>query len=58
MQNIIGVDLGGTSIKTALVSSNGKIIKKCEIPTEAEKGTKTIREKKETSNSRNFYHYS
>ena len=42
MQNIIGVDLGGTSIKTALVSSNGKIIKKCEIPTEAEKGTKTI----------------
>src|SRR3989338_8523287 len=42
MQNIIGVDLGGTNIKTALIASNGKIIKKCEIPTEAKKGTKTI----------------
>lgn len=42
MQNIIGVDLGGTSIKAALVSQKGKIIKKCEIPTEAEKGAKAV----------------
>ncbi|MFH0867824.1 MAG: ROK family protein [Candidatus Woesearchaeota archaeon] len=42
MQNIIGVDLGGTNIKTALIASDGKIIKKCEISTEAKKGTKVI----------------
>lgn len=42
MANIIGIDLGGTSIKTGLVSSTGKIIKKYEIPTEARKGTKTV----------------
>lgn len=40
--NVIGVDLGGTSIKAGLVSSSGNIIKKCEIPTEAKKGNKTI----------------
>ena len=37
MASIIGVDLGGTTIKSALVSSAGKIIKKHEIATEAEK---------------------
>ncbi len=42
MQKIIGVDLGGTNIKAALVSPQGKIIKKCEIPTEAEKGEKAV----------------
>ncbi len=42
MQNIIGVDLGGTNIKAALVSPQGKIIKKCEIQTEAEKGAKAV----------------
>lgn len=42
MQNIIGIDLGGTNIKTALVSLDGKIIKKCEIPTQAKKGIKTV----------------
>ncbi len=42
MQNIIGVDLGGTSTKAALVSPQGKIIKKCEVSTEAEKGAKAV----------------
>ena len=42
MKSIIGVDLGGTNIKTALVSSNGKILKKYEIPTGTEKGTKAV----------------
>jgi len=42
MQNIIGVDLGGTNIKTALVTAKGKIIKKYETPTQANKGSKTI----------------
>jgi len=42
MKTIIGVDLGGTNIKTALVTQNGKIIKKYETKTEAKKGTKTV----------------
>jgi len=42
MRYIIGVDLGGTNIKTGLITLDGKIIKKYEIPTEAEKGTKTV----------------
>jgi len=42
MANIIGVDLGGTNIKTALVTLSGKIIKKYEIPTETKNGTKTV----------------
>ena len=42
MENVVGVDLGGTSIKGALVAKKGKIIKKCETSTEAKKGTKTV----------------
>lgn len=42
MGNIIGIDLGGTSIKTGLVSPTGKILKKYEMPTEARKGTKAV----------------
>jgi len=42
MRNSIGIDLGGTNIKTALVTSNGRIIKKYEAKTEAIKGTKTV----------------
>ena len=42
MANIIGIDLGGTNIKTGLVSPVGKILKKFEIPTEAGKGTKKV----------------
>jgi len=42
MQNIIGIDLGGTNIKTALVTAKGKIIKKYEIPTQANKDSKTV----------------
>jgi glucokinase len=34
----IGVDLGGTSVKSALISDKGKIVKRSEIETEAEKG--------------------
>jgi len=42
MQNIIGIDLGGTNIETALINSSGKIIKKYETPTEAKNGTKAV----------------
>src|SRR3989338_243204 len=42
MANIIGIDLGGTNIKTGLVSPKGKLIKKCEVPTEAKKKAKTV----------------
>jgi glucokinase len=42
MKYLIGVDLGGTNIKTGLVDLSGKIIKKYEIPTEAKKGTKAV----------------
>ncbi|MBW2977086.1 ROK family protein [Candidatus Woesearchaeota archaeon] len=42
MENIIGVDLGGTNIKSALISPKGKIIKKYETATEAKKGAKEV----------------
>lgn len=42
MKYLIGVDLGGTNIKTGLINLNGKIIKKCEIPTESKKGSKVV----------------
>jgi len=42
MSNVIGIDLGGTNIKTALVNTKGRIIKKYETKTEAKKGTKTV----------------
>jgi len=42
MSNIIGVDLGGTTIGAALVTDKGKIIDKLEVPTQTNKGTKTI----------------
>ena len=42
MENVVGVDLGGTNIKAALVAKKGKIIKKYETATEAKKGTKTV----------------
>ena len=42
MVGIIGVDLGGTTIKSALISKAGKIIKKHEIATEAEKGAQKV----------------
>ncbi len=41
---VIGVDLGGTSIKFGIVSDSGKLIKKNSFKTEAEKGPKTVLE--------------
>ena len=38
----IGIDLGGTFIKSAIVDSNGKILKKYKIDTRAYKGTKFV----------------
>ena len=38
----IGVDLGGTSIKLGIVTSTGKLLKKIQIRTEAEKGQKKV----------------
>jgi len=42
MKHIIGVDLGGTNTKVGLVTQNGKIIKRSEIKTETEKGSKVV----------------
>jgi glucokinase len=39
MRNIIGVDLGGTNIKTALINLDGKIIKRYETKTRVNKGS-------------------
>ena len=39
---IATVDLGGTSIKSALISKDGKILKKIEMPTEAKTDSKEI----------------
>jgi glucokinase len=38
----IGIDLGGTSIKLGIVTSTGKLIKKIQTRTEADKGPKTV----------------
>ena len=38
----IGVDLGGTTIKTGVVDSNGKIIFQTKLPTLGEQGPKIV----------------
>ena len=38
----IGVDLGGTTIKTGVVSSDGKIIAQSKFPTLGEQGPKAV----------------
>jgi len=38
MTYLVGIDLGGTFIKTAIVSRDGELIKKIEVPSEKEKG--------------------
>ena len=38
----IGIDLGGTNIAAALVDTNGAIIKRTSIPTNADKGAKAV----------------
>lgn len=42
---VVGVDLGGTKIYTALVNLDGEIVKKVTVKTEAEKGEKSVMEK-------------
>lgn len=42
MQYALGIDLGGTSIKTGVVDRTGKIIAQAEVPTEAAKGVDTV----------------
>ncbi len=42
LQYAIGVDLGGTTIKTGIVSSDGKIIVQSKFPTLGEQGPKTV----------------
>ena len=39
---VIGVDLGGTKICTALVKLDGSIVKEITIPTEAHKGEEVV----------------
>ena len=38
MKNRVGVDIGGTNIKIALITNEGKILYSKTFPTEAEKG--------------------
>ncbi len=42
IKTAIGVDLGGTNIKIGIVSSNGKILKKTSIKTEAHQGHEKV----------------
>ena len=42
MQRYIGIDLGGTNIKGALVSETGKILKQRSVPTHAEAGAEAV----------------
>jgi glucokinase len=42
MQYALGIDLGGTSVKTGVVDAQGKIIAQVEVPTEAAKGLATV----------------
>ena len=42
MKYYIGIDLGGTNIKGALVNENGEIVKQNTCPTHAEQGTQAV----------------
>src|SRR3989338_11594484 len=42
MGNIVGVDVGGTTIKSALLSPKGSILRRHEVRTEAKKGAKEM----------------
>lgn len=44
MKYYIGIDLGGTNIKGALVSENGEIVKQSTCPTRAEQGVEAVTE--------------
>jgi len=39
---VLGIDLGGTAIKTALVTSDRKVLAKASRPTEADKGLESV----------------
>lgn len=39
---VVGVDVGGTKIATGLMNTNGKIIDQTIVPTEAEKGPRSV----------------
>lgn len=43
--NYIGIDLGGTNIKGALVSAEGEIVKECSIPTQVDAGNAVVAER-------------
>ena len=38
----VGIDIGGTQIKSGLIDDSGRIIKRAAVDTEADKGKKTI----------------
>lgn len=40
--NVVGVDIGGTNIEAGLVNARGRILKKVNVKTEAEKGKKIV----------------
>jgi len=39
---LVGIDIGGTKIQAGLLTSDGKILKKFRLPTEAKRGRETI----------------
>lgn len=41
-KNVLAIDCGGTLIKTGLVSSEGKILDQCSIPTDAGRGVEAV----------------
>ena len=43
--NYIGIDLGGTNIKGALVSAEGEILKEHSIPTRVDLGPEAVAER-------------
>lgn len=45
MKYIVGIDLGGTNIKTAIVSEEKKIISKVSVPTPAQEGPEAVMDK-------------
>ena len=44
MKHYIGIDLGGTNIKGALVNEQGEIVKQNTCPTHAEQGVEAVTE--------------
>ncbi len=42
MENVLGIDIGGTKIRAGLVAEDGRLLKLSELPTEAERGAQHV----------------